>query len=236
MTSRIDIYPTHEHQGFKLRVGKPEPFGATVVPGGVNFSIFSSHATACTLVLFEKGAAEPMVEIPFPDQFRIGNVFSMIVFGLPYENIEYGYRIDGPWNPVVGHRFDKTKILLDPYAKVISGRNVWAVQPNWNDQYQHRGRLVIDDFDWENDKPLEIASEDLVIYEMHVRGFTRHPTSGVHAPGTFDGLREKVLYLKELGVNCIELMPIYEFDEFENSKQHPESGELLLNYWGCSTV
>jgi glycogen operon protein len=235
-TSRIDIYPTHEYQGFKLRVGKAEPFGATLVPGGVNFSIFSSHATSCTLVLFEKGGESPIAEIPFPDQFRIGNVYAMIVFGLPYENIEYGYRFDGPWNPGAGHRFDRMRILLDPYAKVISGRNVWGVQPDWNNQYQHRARLVIDDFDWENDKPLEIPTEDLVIYEMHVRGFTRHPTSSVRGPGTFDGLREKIAYLKNLGINCIELMPIYEFDEFENSKQHPETGELLVNYWGYSTV
>ncbi len=235
-TSRIDIYPTHEYQGFKLRAGKPEPFGATLVPGGVNFSIFSSHATSCTLALFEKGSPQPLAEIPFPDQFRIGNVYAMIVFDLPYENIEYGFRFDGPWDPSVGHRFDHTKILMDPYAKVISGRDSWGVTPDWNNVYQHRARLVIDDFDWENDQPLEIPTEDLLIYEMHVRGFTRHPSSGVRSPGTFDGMREKILYLKSLGVNCIELLPIYEFDEFENSRPHPETGQMLMNYWGYSTV
>ena len=97
--SRIDFYPTHEHGGFKLRAGRPFPFGATLVPGGVNFSIFSSHATSCTLVLFEKHAPAPMAEIPFPEAFRIGHVWSMIVFDLDAENIEYGYRMDGPFAP-----------------------------------------------------------------------------------------------------------------------------------------
>src|SRR5258705_10572098 len=110
MTTRIDTYPTHEYQGFKLRPGKPEPFGAMLVPRGVNFSIFSRHASSCTLVLFEKHKPQPMVEIPFIDEFRIGNVYAMTVFDLPYENIEYGFRFDGPWNPGAGHRFDKSKI------------------------------------------------------------------------------------------------------------------------------
>lgn len=234
---RVDIHPTHTHEGYKLRVGKPLPFGATMVPGGVNFSIFSRHATNCTLVLFEKGAPEPLVEILFPEEFRIGNVYAMVVFDLDYENIEYGYRMDGPYNPKEGHRFDKTKILLDPYARAIGGRDVWGRKPDWNNIYQHRGRLVYDDFDWEHDRPLEIPIEDLVIYEMHVRGFTRHPSSGVKHPGTFAAIREKIPYLKELGVNCIELLPIYEFDEFEHSKPHPERpGEMLMNYWGYSTV
>ena len=101
MVERIDIYPTHEHDGYKLRPGRPLPFGASIVPGGVNFSVYSSNATSCTLVLFEKGAPEPMVEIPFPDEFRIGNTFSMIVFGIDVENTEYGYRMDGPASPKV---------------------------------------------------------------------------------------------------------------------------------------
>ena len=233
---RVDAYPTHEYQGYKLRPGKPLPFGATFVPGGVNFSVYSSHATACTLVLFDKGEPQPKVEIPFPDEFRIGNVFSMVVFELDYENIEYGYRMDGPFNPQEGHWFDKSKILSDPYARAIGGRDIWGAQPDWNDIYQHRSRLVFDDFDWGGDKPLEIPSEDLVIYEMHVRGFTRHDTSGVKFPGTFAGMRQKIAYLKDLGVNCVELLPIYEFDEFENSKPSPVTGETLLQYWGYSTV
>jgi isoamylase len=236
MDTRIDFYPTHEYQGYKLRPGKVFPFGATLVPGGVNFSIFSSHATSCTLVLFEKHAPKPMIEIPFPDSFRIGHVYCMIVFGLDYENIEYGYRMDGRFDPVVGHRFDKTKILLDPYAKAIGGREGWAQAPDWSGEFQHRGRLVFEDFDWEDDRALETPIEDLVIYEMHVRSFTAHSSSGVKHRGTFAGIIEKIPYIKSLGVNCVELMPVYEFDEFEGSRKNPDTGEMLYNYWGYSTV
>lgn len=234
---RVDAYPTHVIQGYKARPGKPLPFGATFVQGGgVNFSVYSSHATACTLVLFDKGEQQPKAELPFPEDFRIGNVYAMTVFGLDYENIEYGYRMDGPFDTREGHWFDKSKILSDPYAKVLGGRDIWGQQPNWNDPYMHRSRLVFDDFDWGGDKALEIPAEDLVIYEMHVRGFTRHATSGVKFPGTFAAMRQKIPYLKELGVNCVELLPVYEFDEFENSKPSPSTGETLLQYWGYSTV
>lgn len=235
---RIDIHPTHNYGDWKLRCGKPFPFGATLVPGGVNFSIFSSHATSCTLVLFQKRAGEPMAEIPFPEEFRIGNVYCMVVFDLDYENLEYGYRMDGPKNFREGHWFDKSKILMDPYARIIGGRDVWGITPDWNDIYQHRARISFDDFDWEGDRPLEIPPEDQIIYEMHVRSFTRDPSSGVKEKhrGTFAGIREKIPYLKALGINAVELMPIYEFDEFENSRPNPETGELLVNYWGYSTV
>jgi glycogen operon protein len=233
---RVDAYPTHEHLGYKLRAGRPFPFGATFVPGGVNFSIFSRYATSCQLVLFKKGEARPLVEIPFLPEFRIGNVYSMTVFQLNAEEIEYGYRMDGPLDPVAGHRFDRTKILLDPFARAIGGRDVWGASPNWNGVYQHRGRLVFEDFDWQGDRPLETPMEDLIVYEMHVRGFTRHPSSGAKFPGTFAGIREKIPYLKALGVNCVELMPIYEFDEFENSRTSPVDGSLLINYWGYSTL
>ena len=233
---RIDIHPTHSYGGYRMRIGRAFPFGASFVPGGVNFSIYSRFATGCTLVLFEKGEPEPLAEIPFPAEFRIGNVYTMVVFDLGYENIEYGYRMYGPHDPQTGHRFDPSKILMDPYAKVIGGRDVWGKTPDWDDVYQHRARLVYDDFDWEADRPLETPLEDLVIYEMHVRGFTRHASSGVKYPGTFAAIREKIPYLKELGVNCVELMPIFEFDEFENSKTSPVTGEMLYNYWGYSQV
>ena len=233
---RIDTYATSVYEGYRRRPGKPVPFGASMVPGGANFSVYSSHATSCTLVLFDKGAPQPRIEIPFPEEYRIGDVWSMVVFDLDYENIEYGYRMDGPFNPRTGDRFDKTKILSDPYAKALGGRDVWGKQPDWNDIYQHRSRLVLDDFDWEGDRPLEIPAEDLVIYEAHVRGFTKHPSSDVKFPGTFAGLREKISYLKELGVNCIELLPVYEFDEFENSRVNEATGQLLMQYWGYSTV
>ncbi|MGB3405511.1 MAG: glycogen debranching protein GlgX [Microcoleaceae cyanobacterium] len=236
LLERIDIHPTHDYEGFKLRRGKPFPFGANLIPGGVNFSVYSSHATSCTLVLFEKHAAEPMIEIPFPDEFRIGNVYSMIVFDLDYENLEYGYRMDGPNNFQDGQWFDQSKILLDPYAKVIGGRDVWGTDPDWDDIYHHRGRIAFDDFDWEDDRPLEIPPEDQIIYEMHLRSFTRDSSSETKYPGTFAAMREKIPYLKELGVTSVELMPIFEFDEFENSRKSPITGETLFNYWGYSTV
>ena len=233
---RIDAYPTHHYAGYDLRAGHPIPFGASVVAGGANFSIYSSAADSCTLVLFKKGAEEPAAEIPFPREFRIGNTWSMTVFGLDVENTEYGFRMDGPWDPRSGHRFDKTKVLLDPYARAIGGRDIWGTSPDWQDQFPHRGRLLLDDFDWESDRPLEIPMSDLVIYEAHTRGFTRSPSSKVRFPGTFGGIREKIPYLKELGINCLELLPIYEFDEFENSRINSDTGEQLYNYWGYSTV
>jgi len=235
--SRIDFYPTHEHQGYRMRPGRALPFGATLVPSGINFSVFSSHATSCTLVLYDKDEREPKVEIPFPEEFRVGNVYAMIVFDLDPETLEYGYRMDGPFSPESGHRFDAQKVLLDPYAKVVSGRDVWGLTPDWNDPYPHRARIAFDDFDWEGDTPLNLPSEDWVVYEAHLRGFTKHPSSGVRFPGTFTGLREKLPYLKELGINALELMPIFEFDEFEHSVTDPETGKVdHLNYWGYSTV
>ncbi len=236
MDTRIDVYPTHEIAGLKARAGRPLPFGATLVPGGVNFSIFSRHATACSLVLFRKGEPTPFAELPFPPEFRIGDVFCVTVFDLEVEEIEYGYRMDGPFDPARGHRFDPTKILSDPYARLLSGRNQWGVEPDWAAPYPHRARIAFDDFDWQGDRPVGTPLADLVIYELHVRSFTQHPSAQVRNPGTYAGLAEKIPYLKELGVNCVELMPVFEFDEFENSRIAPGTGERLLNYWGYSTV
>ena len=233
---RIDAHPTDEYGGFRLRTGKALPFGATIILGGVNFSVYSRHAASCELVLFNKHEAQPFATIPFFDKYRIGNVFTMVVFDLDYENIEYGFQMDGPFSPREGHWFNHSKILMDPYAKAIGGRNVWGETPHWDDIYPHRACIFFDDFDWEDDHPLEIPIEDLIIYEMHVRGFTRHPSSGVKHPGTFAGIREKISYLKELGINCVELLPIHEFDEFENSRISPVTGNRLLNYWGYSNV
>lgn len=232
---RVDLFPTHEYEGYKLRAGRPYPFGATVIGNAVNFSIYSRYATSCTLVLFHNHEKTPFLEIPFFKEFRLGNVFSMMVFDLDYENVEYGYRMDGPFDPQQGHRFDKTKILMDPYAKLITGRDVWGEAPDWVNNYQYRSRVVFDDFDWENDLPLETPVNDLVIYEMHVRNFTCGDKADVKHPGTFAGIAEKIPYLKTLGVNCVELMPIHEFDEFENSKMSP-AGYQLYNLWGYSNV
>ncbi|MDC7295352.1 glycogen debranching protein GlgX [Butyrivibrio sp. DSM 10294] len=229
----VDTFPTNKIKGLEYRIGRIMPFGATVTDGGVNFSIYSTEARGCTLLLFNHGANKPFVEIPFPEEFRIGDVYTMMVFGLNIETVEYGYRFDGEYAPEKGLRFDKSKVLLDPYAKSISGRSVWGKERG-KDDFQHRGQIIREDYDWEGDKPLELLQQDLIIYEMHVRSFTAHQSSGVKYKGTYAGILEKIPYLKELGINCIELMPIFEFDEFENSRV--VNGQRLLNYWGYSTV
>ncbi|MBE5822892.1 MAG: glycogen debranching protein GlgX [Butyrivibrio sp.] len=231
----IDTFPTNTVKGLAYRVGRVFPFGASLCEdGAVNFSIFSKEATSCTLVLYRHGQEKPFVEIPFPDEFRIGNVYTMLIYGIDIETTEYGYRFDGPYNPQKGQLFDKSKVLLDPYAKSVSGRSVWGVKQNPNSQFKYRGQIIRQDYLWEGDKPLEKRQCDLVIYEMHVRSFTQHNSSGVKRNGTFAGIVEKLPYLKELGVNCVELMPIFEFDEFENSRV--VDGKRLYNYWGYSTV
>lgn len=236
LLERIDSLPTDEIAGFRVRPGKPLPFGVSHVPNGLNFSIFTSAGTACTLVLFRRGEDQPFAELPFPENYRIGDVFCMVVFGLDDEELEYGFRIDGPFDPAQGHRFDSSQVLMDPYARMISGRDTWGVEPDWQRPYPYRARVSFDDFDWEGERPLEIPTQDLVIYEAHVRAFTQSPSSNVKYPGTYAGLVEKIPYLKDLGVNAIELMPIFEFDEFENSRLHPVTGERLYNFWGYSTV
>jgi glycogen operon protein len=160
----------------------------------------------------------------------------MVVFDVDYENVEYAFRMDGPNDFREGHWFDKSRFLLDPYAKSIGGRDIWGASPDWYQTYQHRARIVFDDFDWEDDNLLNIPMEDLIIYEMHVRSFTRHASSGVKYPGTFSAIIQKLPYLKKLGINCIELLPVFEFDEFENSRINEDTGESLFNYWGYSNV
>jgi len=233
---RAAFHHTHEYGGFRMRYGHVLPYGASHVPGGVNFSIYSSHATSCTLVLFHKGEPLPYAEIPFPPECRIGDVYAMIVYDLDYEELEYGFRMEGPWEPKSGHLFDSKKILLDPFAREIGGRDVWLTVPPDEEIYPHRARMPYEDFDWGHDRPINLAVEDLVIYEMHVRGFTCHPSSGVSHPGTYEGMIEKIPYLKSIGVNCVELMPVFEFDEYENKRINPLTGEGLCNYWGYSTV
>lgn len=139
---RIDSYPTHRYGKLALRKGFPVPFGATGVMRGINFSVYSRHAASCTLVLFEQGVEQPFAEIPFPAGFRIGDVFAMIVFDLDPDTIEYGFRMYGPWAPVEGHRFDSSKVLMDPTARSVSGRGVWAPVRTW------RSRTLIAAVSW----------------------------------------------------------------------------------------
>lgn len=232
----MDSFPTYECDGFKYGPGLPRPFGATVMARGVNFSTYSNHASACALVLFDIGAESPLVEIPFPDAFRTGDVFAMIVYDLDHSQIEYGFRFDGPYDPARGHRFDKRHILLDPYAKRIGGRDTWAGGFDRRNPYPYRARPHVENFAWEGDRQLNIPMEDLVVYEMHVRGFTAHPSSQAEAPGTYAAIIDKIPYLKDLGVNCIELMPIFEFDELDNQRFNPVTGEPLMNYWGYNPI
>lgn len=235
--NRIDVYPTHDYQGFKLRIGHPLPMGAQIIANDVvNFAIFSDHASACSLVLFRRGQAEPFAEIPFAEEFRIGHVWAMMVFDIDIEDIEYGYRMYGPFEPHKGHRFDPSKILLDPYAKMIAGQDVWGIKPDTSQLYLHRARIMNDSFDWEDDRQLGIPYQDLIIYEMHIRDLTAHPSAQVQFPGTFASITEKIPYLLELGVNAIELMPIFEFNEFEYDRINPYTNEQIFNYWGYSSV
>ncbi len=231
---RIDSYPTHKIGNLEYRVGYVLPFGATLEDDAINFSIFSKDATSCTLLLYHKGEKEPYVEIPFLDEFRIGNVYAMLVYGLNIDDMEYGYRMDGKNDREKGFLFDKNIPLLDPHAKSVSGRRVWGQEPDPSDPFPYRGRVIMEDFEWEGDTPRQLSQKDLCIYELHVRSFTKDESSGIKRKGTFAGLREKMPYFKDLGINCVELLPIFEFDEFENSRV--VDGKRLYNYWGYSTV
>ncbi|WWR15869.1 alpha-amylase family glycosyl hydrolase [Lachnospiraceae bacterium JLR.KK008] len=218
--------------GYEVRPGFYEQNGATALSNScVNFTVQSRSATSCELLLFHKGSQEPFAVIPFPEHYRIGNVYSMIVFGLKIEEFEYAYRMDGPYDPKKGLIFDKTRILLDPYAKAVAGQSDWGMSSN---QKGYRGRVVRNNFDWGTEKQSFIPMNDLIIYELHVRGFTMDESSGVTYPGTFSGLREKIPYLKDLGVNAVELMPIFEFDETRDKRT--VNGKQLLDYWGYNSV
>lgn len=220
----------------RVSCGHLLPFGVSHVPGGVNFSIFSANATGCTLVLFKPDQEKPVAEIPFPKNYRLGHVWAMLVQDLEFENLEYGFRMDGPSSARDGHYFDSSKILLDPYAREVVGREEWMAQPKASHKPIFRSRVPVGAGFLEPNGLTHVPVSDLIIYEMHLRGFTRHETSKIKNPGTFAGLAEKVKELAKLGVNCVELMPVFEFDESENLRTNPTNGETLCNYWGYSTV
>ena len=228
----IHLVPLDRIAGFDVRPGFYESNGATAIPGGVNFTVHSHGATSIELLLFHRTEQEPFAVLPFPQHYRIGNVYSMIVFKLNIEEFEYAYRVDGPYDPKKGLIFDRTKYLLDPYAKAVTGQSRWGAAAPRGQHY--KARVVKDDFDWADMAQPLIPMEDLIIYELHVRGFTKDPSSVVTHPGTFAGLMEKLDYLKDLGVNAIELMPIFEFDEMQDYRE--VDGNILYNYWGYSTV
>jgi glycogen operon protein len=224
---------------FPTSRGSCRPFGATPRDDGVNFAVFSRHAHAVSLVLFREGREEPITEILLdPDKHKTGDVWHVFVHGLTPDYL-YGYRVHGPNAPKSGHRFDSSVVVLDPYARAISGNARWGQHDVPHGQptgrLTRRSRIVGDDFDWDSDKPPAIPMAQTVIYELHARGFTRHPASAVAHPGTYLGLIAKIPYLQSLGVTAVQLMPVFEFDELEHTRRN-SSGELLLNYWGYSPL
>ena len=226
----VSARPMGEIAGFPVRPGMFDINGATALPLGVNFTIHTHGGTSCELLIFHREEQEPYAVLPFPEEYKIGDVYSMIVFGLDIEEFEYAYRVDGPNCPEKGLTFDKNAVLLDPYAKAVVGQSVWGQRQ----KNSYHARVVADVFDWGEMPQSKRSMSDLIIYELHVRGFTRHESSGVRHKGTFAGLKEKIPYLKELGINAVELMPIFEFDETLNLRE--VDGKKLLEYWGYNTV
>lgn len=222
---------------FETDRGFPHPYGAIKYKEGFNFSVFSKHATHLSLCLFDGKTNELTCEIPLHAQkHRSGHVWHIFVKNLPDDSL-YGYRVDGPYDPFKGHYFDNRAILLDPYAGRVVGTTKWGESPSLKDSQIHLGAVhPFEPFDWGEDAHPNIPLKDLIIYEMHVRGLTQDPSSSVTHRGKFLGIIEKIPYLKSLGVNAIELLPLFEFNETESVFINPKTSEPLYNYWGYSTV
>jgi len=209
----------------------------------LNFAVFSKNATHVSLVFFASGKHEPLFEIALDSQrHRTGDIWHVEVRGIDLD-LRYGWRVDRqPVRDDGIHRFDPSRVLIDPYAQALTGGSDWGVVylragQSPRDRLAHRRSLFVrHDFDWQGVSPPRIPLGDKVIYELHVRGFTRHPSSGVAHPGTYLGLVEKIPYLKELGVTTVELLPVYEFDENERRRVNPFTGEVLKNYWGYNPI
>ena len=228
------LLPLDVVEGFKIRPGFFRMYGACVASNGVSFTINSHGATRCTLLLFKPQASKPYARIPFPDSYRIGDTYSMLVFDIKPDEFEYAFSFDGPYEPAKGLLFNEENVLLDPYSRAVTGQRKWGEKPEGGKDFEYRARVVKSSFDWGNIKQLEQPFEDLVIYETHVRCYRKDKSSGVSAPGTFAGLKDKIPYLKDLGINAVELMPIFEFDEMESARV--VDGVQLYNYWGYNTV
>lgn len=228
------LLPLDVVEGFKIRPGFFRMYGACVASNGVSFTINSHGATRCTLLLFKPQAPKPYARIPFPDSYRIGDTYSMLVYDIKPDEFEYAFSFDGPYEPAKGLLFNEENVLLDPYSRAVTGQRKWGEKPEGGKDFEYRARVVKSSFDWGNIKQLEQPFEDLVIYETHVRGYTKDKSSGVSAPGTFAGLKDKIPYLKDLGINAVELMPIFEFDEMGSARV--VDGVQLYNYWGYNTV
>ena len=222
---------------------------------GVNFAIFSRHATAVSLVLFESPQPDsPCVEIPLDQKGnKTGDVWHCLVHGLK-AGACYLYRVNGPYEPEKGLRFNPHKALVDPYARALTSLEKWDMNkctgfdtdsPEGDASFSNEDNfsqvprcIVIDDedFDWQGDAPLNYPLRFSVLYETHVKGLTAHPNSGVKHPGTYLGVIEKIPYFKELGITSLEFLPIQEFNEHEYPRVNPRTGQALTNYWGYSTV
>jgi glycogen operon protein len=220
----------------------------------VNFVLSSRHATGVRLVLYQNpqdSSPSRIIDLD-PARNRTGDIWHVWVRGIPAGQL-YGYRVDGPYLPREGHRFNPHKLLLDPYARAIAGIENWdflaargydsssnltdlSVSTVDNAGTTPKCIFTEEEFDWEGDSPPKRSASDTVIYETHVRGFTIHPNSGVTQRGTFAGLTEKIPYLLDLGVTAVELMPVMEFNENESNRLNPVTGERLKNYWGYDPV
>jgi isoamylase len=238
----------------EVRAGTPLPWGAHQRGDGVNFALFSRHATRVRLEFYQNpddNSAFKTIDLD-PVHHRTGDVWHVWVRGISPGQL-YGYRIEGPYQPEEGHRFNPHKLLLDPFARAIAGVREWNFRAaRGYDSSSNLADLSISTvdnsgvapkcvfidpyFDWEGDLPLKRPLSDTVIYETHVRGFTVHPSSGVAYPGAFRGLGEKIPYLQDLGVTAIELMPVLEFNENESTRLNPITKERLKNYWGYDPV
>ncbi|MFF1484092.1 glycogen debranching protein [Streptomyces sp. NPDC058319] len=203
--------------------GTPQPAGATPVPGGVNFAVPAATAAGLRLVLFDPDDGSVRTEIDFPAEHRVGTVFTMTVRGLDPARTHYAYRVRDA-------RGSLSAPVLDPRARHLAGAGPWGRRPSY------RSALAADTYDWTGDRRPGIPLDELVVYETHVRGYTRDPSSGVAHPGTYRGLQEKIPHLRQLGVNCVELLPVCEFDETDNTYVSPATGEPLRNLWGYNTV
>jgi glycogen operon protein len=211
--------------------GRCLPLGATAVPDGVNFAVLSRNGTAVWLVLYALNSDELLAEVQLdPSKNRTGGHWHILIGGLP-PTFRYGWRVDGP--PGIGHRFNPALILLDPSATAISDGSVWGQESAGKARHSLFYRRP---FNWHEDVPPRTPLADTIIYELHVRGFTCHPTSAVAKPGTFAGLAAKIPYLKSLGVTAVELLPIHEFDEHDCPFSNPVTGESLRNFWGYGSI
>ena len=226
----IDATVHRSSPAFATRRGRPEPLGATVLDGATQFALFSRHATAVTLLLFDDAdSGRPAASIPL---HRTGDVWHVVADGVGPGHA-YLYRVDGPSDPAAGHRFDPAALLFDPNAKAFTGALPPRLRALELPDPPPRCLVVDDAFDWGGDRPPRHPLARTVIYETHVRGFTVHPSSGVGHPGTFRGLAERIPYLQELGVTAVELLPVTESDEYAPASS---SGEPLVNYWGYNPI